>query len=106
MNQPQISDPQVEVVDNLSRERFELWSTGPEKLFYGFLGYRITEPGVLDLQHVIIDEQYGRRGYARALVTLVLDELRERNQKIIPTCSYVEDYLERFPQYADLRAAT
>lgn len=56
------------------RGRYALWQ-GEE--FIGFLGYS-TDPqsGIVTLQHTIIDEAHGRHGYARALVTLVLDELR------------------------------
>lgn len=102
MSTPEIVTTPVEVLDNLTHDRFELWLSGPERTFVGFLGYRLEQPGVYDLQHTIISESFGRQGYARTLVTKVLDQLREREQRIVPTCSYVQRYLERFPQYADL----
>lgn len=102
MSTPEIVTTPVEVLDNLTHDRFELWLSGPERIFVGFLGYRLEQPGVYDLQHTIISESFGRQGYARTLVTKVLDQLREREQRIVPTCSYVQRYLERFPQYADL----
>ena len=78
--------------------------------FIGFLGYdQETVRGadgedtvVLRLQHTIIDEQFGRRGFARALVTMVLDRLRAEGDRIVPECSYVEDYLRRYPEYQDM----
>ncbi|OMH29253.1 GNAT family N-acetyltransferase [Tersicoccus phoenicis] len=81
------------------RGRFNLLM-GPTYL--GFLGFTEREDGAMVLQHTIIAEQYGRQGYARALVTLVLDRLRERGKQVVPECSYVQDYLRRFPQYGDL----
>lgn len=104
MEDPVLVSNPVEVVDNLSRDRFELWLSGPERTFVGFLGYTMPEPGVYELQHTIIDEAFGRQGYARTLVTKVLQQLDEREEKIIPMCSYVERYLERFPQYRGLVA--
>lgn len=80
------------------RERYGLWQ-GPT--FIGFLGYS-REGDVVTLQHTIISEAFGRRGYARALVTLVLDQLRSERATIIPECSYVQDYLTRYPEYADM----
>jgi len=71
--------------------------------FVGFLGFT-EEDGVLDLQHTIIKEEYSRRGYARALVTIVLERVWGQDKRVIPTCSYVVQYLERFPQYARLVA--
>ena len=70
----------------------------------GFLGYHLEE-GVATLQHTIINEEYGRQGYARALVTLVLDDLRKQNVKIVPECTYVQGYLRRYPEYNDMLAA-
>ncbi|MEE1620601.1 GNAT family N-acetyltransferase [Zafaria sp. Z1313] len=83
------------------RGRYALWH-GPT--YVGFLGYARGEDGVLTLQHTIINEAYSRRGYARALVTLVLDGLRADGERIVPECSYVQDYLRRYPEYDDLVA--
>ncbi|MFB9775620.1 GNAT family N-acetyltransferase [Brevibacterium otitidis] len=104
MEDPVLVTKPVEVVDNLSRDRFELWLSGPSRTFVGFLGYTTREPGVYELQHTIIDEAFGRQGYARTLVTKVLQQLEEREEKIIPVCSYVQRYLERFPQFGSLVA--
>lgn len=82
------------------RGRYALWHG---TLYVGFVGYRV-EDGVATLQHTIINEEYGRRGYARALVTLVLEQMRERGLKIVPECTYVQDYLRRYPEYHDLLA--
>ena len=105
MSTPVLVTTPVEVVDNMTHERFELWTSWPERSFVGFVAYQLEDPGVYDLRHTIISESYGRQGYARTLVTLVLDQLREREQRIVPTCSYVQRYLERFDQYGDLVAS-
>lgn len=103
---PELPDVAVDIVDNLSRDRYELWrvTAGEERTFIGFLAYQHREDGVIDLQHTVISERYSRQGFARMLVTQVLDNLRERGEKIVPTCDYVQDYLRRFPDYRDLVA--
>lgn len=84
------------------RGRYALWH---RDVFIGIVGYSTNpDTGVVTLQHTIIDEAHGRRGYARALVTMVLDELREQDRKIIPECTYVQDYLDRYPEYGDMVA--
>lgn len=107
-SQPEkIVHERLKVTRDPDRERFELRQDGA---FIGFLGYaQDTVPGpdgedtvVLRLQHTIINEAYGRRGYARALVTMVLDRLRAEGDRIVPECSYVEDYLRRYPEYQDM----
>ena len=83
---------------DMDRGRYSLWHGST---YIGFIGYR-REDDVVTIQHTIVNEEFGRRGYARALVTLVLDQLREKNLKIIPECSYVQDYLRRYPEYQDM----
>lgn len=108
-NTPELTNEPVEIFDNMTRDRFELWRVSPDgnedkRKFVGFVGYRVSGDGALELQHTVIGERFSRQGYARTLVTHILDELRERGTTIIPTCTYVQSYLERFPQYADLVA--
>jgi predicted GNAT family acetyltransferase len=85
----------VHVEQDPAHERYDLFDG---ETFVGFLGYN-AEYGIVDLQHTIIKEEFSRRGYARALVTIVLERIWAREEKIVPTCSYVEQYLDRFPQY-------
>ncbi|ALD64564.1 acetyltransferase [Arthrobacter sp. LS16] len=77
------------------RGRFSLWHGST---YVGFIGYH-REDDVVTIQHTIVNEEFGRRGYARALVTLVLDRLAHEGVKIVPECSYVQDYLRRYPEY-------
>lgn len=83
------------------RGRYSLWQGAT---YIGFLGYTVQD-GVATLQHTIINEEYGRHGYARALVTLVLDEMRGRGLRIVPECTYVAGFLRRYPEYNDLLAS-
>lgn len=83
-----------------SRQRYSLWHGST---FIGFIGYQ-REDQLVTLQHTIVNEEFGKRGYARALVTMVLDKLRAEGAKIVPECSYVQDYLNRYPEYHDVVA--
>ncbi|MDN5794079.1 MAG: N-acetyltransferase [Brevibacterium aurantiacum] len=102
--QPEPSSTPVTVVKNPGRERFEIFTAEDPVQFAGFLAYRVIDEHTVELQHTIISEGFSRRGFARTLVTSALDEIRDEGGRIVPTCSYVQDYLERFPQYADLVA--
>lgn len=83
------------------RDRYELWS-GDELI--GVEGYERRDDGTLVLLHTVVTEKYGRAGFARLLVASVLDELAADGDKIIPVCTYVQKFLERFPQYQSLVA--
>lgn len=102
MPQPQLSPTPVRMVKNIDRERYELFTDENPGEFIGFLAYQVIDNHTLELQHTIISEGFSRRGFARTLVTQVLDLIRADGSTIVPTCSYVQDYLERFPQYGDL----
>lgn len=104
MPQPELNSAPVKVVRHADRERFELYTDETPGELIGFLAYREIDPQTLELQHTIIAEGFSRRGFARTLVTKVLETIRAEGKTIIPTCSYVADYLERFPQYRDLVA--
>lgn len=117
---PKIVHEHIRIEHDADRARFELWQDHPgteaepaaAPQFIGFLGYTVDDVEdasgrigpVYRLQHTIIDEQFSRRGYARALVTVILDRLREEEASISPECSYVADYLQRYPEYQDLVA--
>ena len=91
-NTPQVNpSPQLRIVPNHDASRYELWDG---EQYIGFLGVELLEDGTVDLQHTIISEQFGRQGYARTLVTRVLDDYRERGVKVRATCSYVQDYMD------------
>ncbi|MEW1979376.1 GNAT family N-acetyltransferase [Citricoccus sp. NPDC079358] len=99
---PKIVHDDLHVERDPDRGRIELWQ---KKQFIGFLGYTertVGEETVVVLQHTIIDEAFGRRGYARALVTIVLERLKAEGFLIVPECSYVQDYLRRYPEYEPL----
>lgn len=100
--QPELSSTPVTVVKNPGRERYELFTAEDPVEFAGFLAYRILDAETVELQHTIIAEGFSRRGFARTLVTAVLDQIRDEGGHIVPTCSYVQDFLERFPQYGEL----
>lgn len=89
----------LELVENTDRDRFELWTGGT---FLGLEGYEIAADGTYVLLHTVIEEEFGRKGIARALVARVLDLLRERGIKVRAVCTYVQDFVERFPDYKDL----
>lgn len=94
-------DRSIEVLDNQSRSRYEVWVDGE---MAGIEGYEIGDDGTITLLHTIIDEKYSRQGYARAMVRGILDGMRARQQTLRPVCPYVQRFLGRFPEYQDLVA--
>ncbi|WP_022873779.1 GNAT family N-acetyltransferase [Nesterenkonia alba] len=95
--------PNAELHIDEDRCRAELWDiVEGQRTFIGFIGYSeeiIAGEPVVRLMHTIVNERFGRRGYARALVTLLLDRLAEQGQRFTSECTYIDRYLARYPEY-------
>lgn len=60
--------------------------------------------GVMTLTHTGVPDQVGGRGIASELVRTALETARREGWKVIPACSYARVWMERHPEFADLRA--
>jgi predicted GNAT family acetyltransferase len=56
------------------------------------------------LTHTWVPPEMRGGGVAGLLVHAALVWAREQQKKVVPQCSYVEIYLQRHPEFADLRA--
>ena len=80
-------------------QRFELARSGHT----AFIDYR-QRNGVLDLLHTEVPAALRGGGVGSELVRAALDWARDQKLKILPSCPFVAEWLERHPQYADLNA--
>lgn len=67
----------------------------------GYVDY-VSEPYQVVLTHTVIREQYSGQGYASQLVQSVLEDIRASGKQVVPVCSYVQRFIERHPEYADM----
>ena len=86
------------VTDNPAAERYELRRGGE---LIGILEYR-GGGEVRALTHTEILAGNEGQGLAGRLVGAVLDDLRERDLKILPVCPYVKHFLQEHREYVDL----
>ncbi|MFL0179977.1 MULTISPECIES: GNAT family N-acetyltransferase [unclassified Mycobacterium] len=52
--------------------------------------------------HTVIDKAFGGRGLAGILVGKALADTRAAGKRVVPTCSFVEAYITKHPEFADL----
>jgi len=86
------------VRDNTELHRFELDAGG----HIAFSNYRRAD-GVLTVLHTEVPKQLEGRGIGSALVRGLLDITRAQGLKVDALCPFVKGYLDRHPEYADLR---
>lgn len=68
----------------------------------GEITYRMSDVDTWVIDHTYLDPEYRGRGLAKQLLDFVVEEARERNRRIIPSCSYVLAEFKRDPRYADV----
>ncbi|ULP46659.1 GNAT family N-acetyltransferase [Mycolicibacter virginiensis] len=52
--------------------------------------------------HTVIDKAFGGRGLASTLIGAALADTRAAGKRVVPTCSFVEAYITKHPEFADL----
>lgn len=86
------------VRDNAQLNRFELDTDG----HIAFSNYKRAD-GLLTILHTEVPKALEGRGIGSALIRGVLDAARAEGLKVQPVCPFAKAYVERHPEYADLR---
>ncbi len=87
------------VRDNTHRSRFELEEEGQ----IAFADYR-RSGDILVIPHVEAPTPLRGKGTAGRLMQGMLDLIRERGLKVVPSCPYAAAFIQRHKQYQDLLA--
>jgi NAD+ kinase len=86
------------VVDSFEQSRYEILLGGEVA---GVLHYHRSGE-LVELRHTEIDQAFEGRGLAGRLASAALDDARARATPVRATCPFVQSYLERHPEYADV----
>lgn len=92
---------EVTIEDNAERLRYE--ASTESGVVAGFAEYEDVL-GVRVFTHTEVDDAFEGQGVGSALARAALDDVRERGMRIRPLCPFIRSYVERHPEYADLRA--
>ena len=97
-----IHDPsELSITDVPSRQRFE--ARTPDGEVAGFAAYQ-RRADVVVLTHTEVDEEYKGIGAAGRLARVALEQIRAEGFSVDPQCSYMADFIDKHPEYADLVA--
>ncbi len=89
-----------QVTHNSAKQRYEIHVDG---ILAGFTQV-IEDGGVVTFPHTVVFDQFEGQGLAAHLVTDALDDVRVRDKKVIATCAYVAQFIDKHPDYKDLLA--
>ncbi|HXD44528.1 MAG TPA: GNAT family N-acetyltransferase [Pseudolabrys sp.] len=88
----------MSVIDNTEKSRFEMAVPGGTAIAaYRRLG------DVLIVPHTEVPREAEGKGYGSALVKGMLEDARARGLKVRPACPFVSAYMQRHPEYEDVR---
>ena len=82
---------------NAEQHRFELDTSAG----IAIAEYRLT-PGVMRFFHTEVPLMLRGRGIGARLVQGALEEARRAGVKVVPSCWFVREFIDRNPQFADL----
>ena len=89
----------LEVLHKQEQSRFEILIGE----YVAELDYRVRD-GVITFTHTGVPPALEGNGIGSIIVRAGLDYAREQGYKVVPLCSFVDAYMRRKPEYADLRA--
>lgn len=61
-----------------------------------------NQEGAMVFTHTFVPSELRGRGLAEALVRAGLDYAREQKARVVPACSYVATFIQRYPEYQEL----
>ena len=93
---------QFQHTDNKQKGEFFLDDAQGQRI--AEISYIWRDETTIDANHTWVDDSLRGQGVARLLLDTLVDFSREKNLKIIPTCSYVDVMFRREKSYADVIA--
>jgi uncharacterized protein len=88
---------QAHVTRNVAEHRFEVDGAGDGAV----LTYHENRNHIT-LVHTEVAPELGGKGYGSLLARAALEYARSAHLRVVPVCPFVQTYLGRHPEYADL----
>ncbi|QEY58372.1 N-acetyltransferase [Pseudomonas sp. C27(2019)] len=85
---------QIEIVHNPKNQCFSAQVDG----YQAILEYRTVDAQTLDFHHTYVPNELRGKGIAALLAKAGLAFAKQQGYTVIPSCSYIEVYLQRHPQ--------
>jgi predicted GNAT family acetyltransferase len=64
-----------------------------------YISYERPDDQTIDLQHTVVPETDRGRGIGTSLVEAAMTHARESGLRVVATCPFVRDWLEKHPEH-------
>jgi len=92
----------VKTENNEARHRFEAYVDGE---LAGYAVYRLHGGDVIEFVHTEVDDVFEGLGVGSTLARDALDDVRrDGTRRVVATCPFIRDWIERHPEYRSLLA--
>ncbi len=90
----------MDITHDETGRKFSLEADGHE----AYLVYAMRDGRTMDATSTFTPQALRGQGLASRLTRAALDHARELGWRVIPSCWYVAGWIDRHPEYEDLRA--
>jgi predicted GNAT family acetyltransferase len=88
------------LTDNPAASRYELHVDGE---LAGFVEYELNDADdIIRLVHTEVEPAFQGARLATHLARFSLDNARERGLQVLPSCPYINSWIKKHPEYANL----
>ena len=77
------------------KENSRIYSLDDNKKIIAEITFPEIEEGIFCINHTFVDETLRGKGIAGKLVEMAEKEIKKKNGKVIATCSYAKQWLEK-----------
>ena len=90
----------MEIIHDKEKQIFYTLKEGKES----YIRYSIQNKGTINILRTFVPEELRHKGIAAEIAKAVLDYARGNNLKVIPTCSYIDYFIDMNKEYEELLA--
>ena len=91
----------MRITDHPERHRYTLDVDGQEA---AEIVYHLRGADKIEFEHTEVKKEFEGQGLASRIAAFAFDDARKRGLKVIPSCSYIQRFLAKHPEYEDLVA--
>lgn len=93
---------EITVQENAGQSRYD--ASTDAGVVAGFAEYEDRD-GLRVFTHTEVDDAFGGQGVGSTLARGALDDVRDRGLKLKAECTFIRGWIEKHPEYEDLRVA-
>ncbi|GAB3078215.1 GNAT family N-acetyltransferase [Corynebacterium aquatimens] len=91
----------IEITNQEAHHRYVITIGGEDA---GFANYVDVDDSRREFNHTVVYPEFRGQGVSGKLIEHALNDAREMHKKVIPSCSAVDGFITKHPEYEDLRA--